>query len=223
VPYAIVPSIARLSAMAIAAGIRTGDPRSGVLGRTAAERVRAFEANLAHGSDPAEWRLWVREFGEASQLLHGGMSGVADTSFFRRVDEYLDRHSAPREARASVAFIHGIVSWDYHEAAVSGDLLVRAAVKGDVWIDPDYLRDGVVMALLSEGDRTGARDAYVALTRWSTRPQNDLRNQLLLAYILDGTKSGVAQAGDVVGRGKSGSPLATRHPVGSTADSVPKR
>jgi hypothetical protein len=223
VPYAIVPSISRLSAMAINASMRTGDPRGGALARTAAERVRAFEANMAHDSDPAEWRLWVRQFAEASQLVDGGMSGVVDTGFFGRVNDYVRKHRAPPEVRATVAFMHGVAAWDYREAAQAGDALIRAAVKGDVWIDPDYLRDGAVMAFLEQGDRAAARDAYAALQRWSARPPDDLRNQLLRSYILEGLQADAAQSGDTVGRGKSGSPLATRQPVGSTATRLEKR
>ena len=184
-PYAIIPSIDRLREMSVNAAMRSGDPRGGPLARGAAERARAFDVELRTGNDPADWRTWVRGFAEVSQLRHGGTSGVADTTFFRGVDGYLDRHRAPAEARAAVAFTHGVAAWDFREAAVAADPLIRAAVRNDNWVDPDFLRDGAVISMLRAGDPAGARDAYRALENRTARPATDLTSRLLLSYILD--------------------------------------
>jgi hypothetical protein len=124
-------------------------------------------------------------------LVHGGMSGVIDTAFFANVEAYLVRHQAPAEARAAVAYCKAIDGWDYPLAARVADLLIRASMRGDLWIDPDYLRDGAVMAMLRTGDRSAARDAFRALEPRSMRSPTDLRSQLLLSYLLDSTSTQV--------------------------------
>ncbi|HET9424288.1 MAG TPA: fused MFS/spermidine synthase [Gemmatimonadaceae bacterium] len=184
-PYAIVPGIERLRGMAINSAMRNGDPRGGPEASAAAERARIFDVELGAATGPADWRAWVRGFAEVAALRHGGMSGVADTAFFARVGAYLDRHRAPAEARAVVAFTRGVNAWDFAAAAKAADPLIRAAVRGDLWIDPDYLRDGAVMAMLRTGDRAGARDAFRALEARSSRGAGDLRSQLLLSWVLD--------------------------------------
>jgi hypothetical protein len=188
-PYAIIPDIARLRSMAMNSAMRSGDARGGQDARLAGERVGAFEAEIAPAHEPVNWRTWTREFSEVVRLRHGGMGGVIDTAFFRRVDAYVSRHRAPAEARASVDFQEAILGWDYAGAAVAADPLIRAAVRGDEWIDPDFLRDGAVMAMLQIGDRAAARDAFRALEMRSTRGPRDLRSQLLLSYVLDSAQT----------------------------------
>jgi hypothetical protein len=183
--YAVIPSVEPLRLMALNGAMRNGDPRGGTAARDAAARVHAFEAETNNGRDPVDWRAWVRAFSEINQLKHGGMSGVEDTAFFVRVHAYLDRHNAPREARAAVAFAQAMASWDYRAATVAADPLIRAAVHLDPWVDSDYLRDGAVIAMLRTGDRRGAADAFQALAPRSTRPESDLRTRLLLSYVLD--------------------------------------
>lgn len=184
-PYAIVPGIHRLHGMSVNSAMRTNDPRGGPDARAAAERVRIFEAGLGNGNDPLDWHGWMRGFAEVSSLKHGGMTGVADTVFYSRVDAYLERHRAPAEARAAVAFSRAINAWDYPAVAKAADPLIRSALRGDLWLDPDYLRDGAVMAMIRIGDRARARDAFRALELRSTRSTSDLRSQLLLSYVLD--------------------------------------
>jgi predicted membrane-bound spermidine synthase len=188
-PYAIIPAIPRLRQMSVNSGMRTGDPRAGVEASIAAQEVRSFDGELGGGNGPSDWRAWVRRFSDVAALRHGGTSGVIDTVFFARVKAYLDRHRAPAEVRSSVEFHEAILGWDYGRAAVVADPLIRLAARGDFWIDPDFLRDGAVMALLRTGDRAAARDAFRALELRSTRPANDLRNQLLLSYVLDSAQT----------------------------------
>ena len=184
-PYAIIPGIRRLHSMSVSSAMRTGDPRGGIDARIAAARAKAFDAELAAGIEPVDWRSWTHNFSEVTALRHGGMAGVVDTPFFKRVDAYLSRRRAPSEVRAAVAFHEAILGWDYPAAAAAADPLIRADVRGEPWMDSDLLRDGAVMALLKVGDRAAARDAFRALEQRSARPANDLRSQLLLSYVLD--------------------------------------
>jgi integrase len=171
--------------MSVSSAMRTGDRRAGTDAREAAEQARAFDAEIAGGSEPSDWRTWSRSFSEVAGLRHGGMAGVTDTAFFRRVHAFVNRQHAPGEAKASVDFHESILGWNYAAAAVAADPLIRAAMRGDAWIDPDLLRDGAVMAMLETGDRAGARDAFRALAPLSGRAPNDLRTELLLSYVLD--------------------------------------
>ena len=52
------------------------------------------------------------------------------------------------------------------------------------WLPPDLLRDGTVVAALKTGDVRHARGAMVVLTPRSARSTNDVRGQLLTAWIL---------------------------------------
>jgi predicted membrane-bound spermidine synthase len=192
-PYAIIPDISRLQSMAVNSAMRSGDPRGGIEARIGAERARTFDVELASGNRPAHWRAWLRNFADVALLRHGGMSGVIDSAFFLRVDAYLGRHRAPAEVRAAVDFHRAIFGWNYPAAATAADPLIRAAVRGDLWIDPDFLRDGAVIAMLRTGDRAGARDAFAALQLRSERPATDLRNRVLQSYVLDSAQ-GVAPA-----------------------------
>lgn len=188
-PYAIIPGIQRLHVMSVSSAMRSGDPRGGRDARIAAERARVFDAEITNGNAPMDWRQWARNFSEVTGLRHGGMAGVIDTAFFKRVDAYLARHKPPVEAKAAVEFHEAILGWDYAAAAVAADPLIRASLRGDMWIDPDLLRDGAVMAMLEVGDRAAARDAFRALELRSARSPNDLRSQLLLSYVLDSAQT----------------------------------
>jgi predicted membrane-bound spermidine synthase len=184
-PYAIIPGIERLRSMSVGSAMRSGDARGGSAARVAADHARAFEAELTNDHEPVNWRAWTHNFSEVTALRHGGMAGVIDTAFFRRVQAFLGRHHPPAEATAAVNFHEAILGWDYAAATGAADPLIRAAVRGDTWIDSDLLRDGAVMAMLEIGDRAAARDAFRALAGRSSRPGTDLRSQLLLSYVLD--------------------------------------
>src|SRR5439155_1105249 len=83
--------------------------------------------------------------------------GVADWEFYDSLHRFLARTNAPIAARASVDFMHGLAAWDYGEASRAADPLLAAARAGDLWLDPDVLRDGAVMAKLATGDRGSSR------------------------------------------------------------------
>jgi hypothetical protein len=111
------------------------------------------------------------------------MAGVADEDFYRGVRLVLDRHAAPLPVRDVVAFRHAIATWKFSEASEVGERLVPLMARGEGWIPADELRDGLLMARLHIKDVKGARRAYDALTPLTTRPQTDLRSQLLSSYL----------------------------------------
>jgi spermidine synthase len=187
--YGVTAGIPRLDAMTVNAASRSGDPRGGPSAAESRSEIRAFESQWASAESPPEWRIWARNFAHASGLVHGGMSGVADTAFFRGSERYVATHHGPAEAVASVAFLRGIAGWDFAEASTAGSTLLAAATKGDIWLDPDVLRDGLVMTRLRMGDVAGAEAAYKILAPHSGRPAGDLRGQLLFAHLLDAKQS----------------------------------
>jgi hypothetical protein len=94
-----------------------------------------------------------------------------------------------------VAFRHGIASWNFAEANAAADRLMPVVLKEHRWIEPDELRDGLVIARLHLRDATGARQALDRLERFSGRPAGDLRSMLLGAYVrmAEGMQVTVAQ------------------------------
>ena len=65
----------------------------------------------------------------------------------------------------------------------ASELLIPLAVKGDLWMPADELREGAALARLELGDVRGARRALDALAHISARDVNDVRPQLLDAWI----------------------------------------
>jgi hypothetical protein len=185
--YAIVTGVARLQAMAVAAALRNGDARAGSLLNLVSSRRQMFDAEMATGRAPADWRIWVQSAAYIESGLHGGMAGVADSAFYASLRQYLARTNPPAEAKAAVDFMHGLAAWDFDEASRASDVLLAAATSGESWLDPDMLRDGAVMAKLATGDRRAAREAFTLLIPQSTRSTTDLRTRLLFAYIADTT------------------------------------
>jgi spermidine synthase len=186
-PYAVVTGVPRLDAMAIAAGVRTHDPRAGAQASIIASRRQIVEAEIAAGQPPVDWHAWVGTIESVEDGLHGGMAGVADTAFYASLRRYVARTNAPELARAAVDFMHGLAAWDYAEAERATDPLVYAASKGDLWLDADVLRDGAVMAKLATGHRSEAREIFKLLIPRSGRDVTDLRTRLLYAYVADTT------------------------------------
>jgi hypothetical protein len=119
---------------------------------------------------------------------------VADTAFYVSVRKYLAQTNAPELARASVDFMHGVAVWDYAEAARAADPLVAAAGAGQLWLDPDVLRDGAVMAKLATGHRGEARSIFRMLIGRSARDVTDMRTRLLYSYIADTTDAQIVAA-----------------------------
>ena len=115
--------------------------------------------------------------------VHGGAAGVSDTAFYTEIDRYLARTSPPPEARAAVDFLRALSGWDYAAAVRASQPLVAKAVIGDLWLDPDLIRDGTTTAYMMQGDIARARAVYVMLAPFSRRSPTDLRTMLLEAYV----------------------------------------
>ncbi|HTK51171.1 MAG TPA: fused MFS/spermidine synthase [Gemmatimonadaceae bacterium] len=183
--YAVVGGIPRLQAMATAAGLLSGDRRAGPEVALIAGRKQMLDAEMSSGQAPADWPTWVRSAAWIEESLHGGMAGTVDAPFYASLYTYLDRAHAPAPARAAIDFLHGLATWDYAQAARAADPLLAEATRGELWLDPDELRDGAVIAKLKVGDRAGAAGAFRALMSQSARSATDLRTMLLYAYIAD--------------------------------------
>jgi predicted membrane-bound spermidine synthase len=185
-PYTAIVGVPRLEAMELAARMRRGD-FAGAAGAQlgASERARAVDRLLASDAAPVDWHVWVAALREADETRSGGSAGVADTALYAAAAAALVRSRAPVEARAAVAFMHGLASWDFAEASRAAGPLLTAARQGDYWLPPDLLRDGTVLARLRTHDVRGARAALDALASASSRTRNDLRAQLLTAWVRD--------------------------------------
>jgi predicted membrane-bound spermidine synthase len=183
-PYIVIGDVPRLEAMELAARVNAG-AFAGASGSQlgAAENVRSVERLLSSDAAAVDWHVWVDAIRQAEETRAGGSAGIADSAYFGRVSRFLTRHSPPAEARASVAFLHGLASWDYAEASKAAEPLLAAASHGDYWLSPDLLREGTVVARLRTGDIEGARSAYLLLDGSSSRSPNDVRPQLLAAWI----------------------------------------
>jgi hypothetical protein len=118
---------------------------------------------------------------EADETRSGGSEGIADTALYAAASRALARGRPPAEARAAVAFLHGLATWDFGESSRAAVPLLAAAHQGDHWLPPDLLRDGAVVSRLRTGDVRGARVALDAVA--SARPRNDVRAQLLAAWV----------------------------------------
>ncbi|MDQ2668240.1 MAG: fused MFS/spermidine synthase, partial [Gemmatimonadota bacterium] len=184
--YTPIPFVPRLEAMELAARARDNrfdGATPQMLG--AAERSHAIDRLVANSVAPVDWHVWAAAIRESEELRSGGASGVADTAYFAALDRYMVAQNAPPAARATVAFLHGMASWDFVQAGRASEVLVPLAVNRDHWMPIDELREGAVMARLALGDVAGARRVMKALAPQATRETNDVRPQLLDAWIAD--------------------------------------
>ncbi|HEX2718836.1 MAG TPA: fused MFS/spermidine synthase [Gemmatimonadaceae bacterium] len=180
--YTVVGGIPRLEAMELAARVRGGqyagaDPLKVV----AAQRVALTERMLASNDPPVDWRAWIDAVRDAEETRAGGSAGVADTAFFARVDRYLARQKPPEEVRAAVRFLRGLADRDFTSAATASDVLLAAAARGELWLPPELLGEGAVVAYLRTGNAPGARAAMPLVE--ARRAVTDARFQLLDAWI----------------------------------------
>jgi hypothetical protein len=182
--YTAIVGVPRLDAMALASRVRHAE-FAGADGAQlgASERARAVDRLLASDAVPVDWHVWVGALRDADETRSGGSAGVADTALYAAAGRALVRSRAPAEARAAVAFLHGLAAWDFAEAARATGPLLAAAHAGDYWLPADLLRDGAVVARLRTGDVRGARAALDALASASARTRNDVRGQLLTALV----------------------------------------
>ncbi|MFL5615960.1 MAG: fused MFS/spermidine synthase [Gemmatimonadaceae bacterium] len=143
-----------------------------------------LERLLRGAAPPADWRLWVEEMRESERLVHGGTAGVVDESFYQRLRAYAGRVNAPAPARAAIAFLHGLASWDFNEASRAGQALIDARIRDTVdWLPISLVRNGTVVARIELGDFDGARAAFKAYSQ--NLDSDPFTARVLAAYLLD--------------------------------------
>ena len=182
--YTVINLVPRLEAMELAArarDVRFDGASPQMLG--AVERSRSVDRLVASTTAPVDWHVWSAAVRESEELRSGGTAGVADSAYFAALESYMSAQHAPTEARAIVAFLEGLAQWDFGKAWRASEVLVPLAVKGDHWMPVDELREGAVLARLQLGDVAGARRVLQALAPQSARDANDVRPQLLEAWI----------------------------------------
>jgi spermidine synthase len=184
--YNPIPGVPRLDAMDLGARVHA-DSFAGASGSQlgAAERARAVERLLAATVPPVDWHVWVDAVREAEETRSAGSSGVADTALFAAAEVAAARLSAPLEARAAIAFLHGLAAHDFAQAERAAFPLLAAARRGDDWLPVDLVRDGAIVAALRQGNSSNARAAMMVLGARTVRGPNDVRTQLLEAWIRD--------------------------------------
>jgi spermidine synthase len=151
--------------------------------RDALHRRAGYEAVLATGRRPADWHRFVAEALRVEQDLHQGTSGVVDETFYGPLLAYLGRAGAPARAVAAVRYMRALRRWDWPEAATNAELLAAALPDRDQWVLPDVLHDGAVVAALQLGDAQRARRLFQVTGRYVDRSQDDLRTDLLPAWV----------------------------------------
>jgi hypothetical protein len=176
--------VPRLDAMELSARVSRGvfaganGPQLG-----AAEQARLVQQMLSSTVPPVDWHVWVDVVRETEETRAGGSVGVADTALYAAVARYLSHQSPPPEARAAIQFLHGLAALDHGETARAAIPLVDAALRGDFWLPADLLRDGAVVALVRTGDTNDACFVLDKLRGASARTPNDVRGQLLAAWV----------------------------------------
>src|SRR5689334_585794 len=152
----------------------------------AIEQVRnLFDSQTSADVPPPHWHRWVSLLYEVNRDVHGGSPGSVDTTFFRRIDSFIDRANAPAGVRQSVDFVRAVDAWDFPMVQAAGDQLIKKMRKGDWWVPPGYLRDATVVAHLKNGDPMGAKAAFEAMQPLVGRDAvGDLRSRLLRAHII---------------------------------------
>jgi spermidine synthase len=144
---------------------------------------RAWESMATVAYPPVNWPIWLEQSSRADYLRNAGTAGFMDQRFYEGLDRFMDRYHAPAPARDVVTFRRGVASWNFAEAAASGERLMRMMRTDRSWIPGDELRDGLVLARLQLRDARGARQALDSLLPFSTRSPADVRSQLLTAYV----------------------------------------
>ncbi|HVE80054.1 MAG TPA: fused MFS/spermidine synthase, partial [Gemmatimonadaceae bacterium] len=154
-------------------------------------RAQALAAVMASGRPPEDWRRWVALVTEVEADRLGGTAGATDDAFFGGVDRYAARHGAPAGARAALDFLRGTAAWDWPRVAAASDaLLGLATAPTELWIAPEVLLDGAVLAKLALGDAAGARGAFTKLHDAARSGNDELRLPLLEAHIAAAERRG---------------------------------
>lgn len=195
VPMTDVP---RVQALVLAAALQGPDASDGADTMAAPTDLEAarfrqlkWDALLAAGDPPTDWRRWLGELRTVERDRQRGTHGYVDAWLLGSVRRYLDRHDAPAEARRVVDFYFGLAGWDFALAAAAADALVELEAQENGWIPRRELAEGAVISKLRVGDLPGARHMYDRLAFEESAREADFRLQLLSAY-LDVFSSGPA-------------------------------
>lgn len=156
---------------------------------TALVDLRDFLDDMRAGRSPLTWSAWAQRFDRVERDLHFGTAGWVDTTLYAATARYLDAADAPPEARATVALLHGVGSWDFAEAAAAADVLLPAYLDGAAWLRSTVLLDAAVIAYLETGRVADARTAFDRLAPLSGRRSWNVRNRLLDQLVRDAERS----------------------------------
>jgi hypothetical protein len=143
--------------------------------------VRQFEAVLAAGRAPNDWRYWANTLAFVDASLHGASLGSVDEGFYNRVRAFVAKTQAPDGAKAAVEFLHALGTLDHARAAQQSVLLEQEQRAGRPWVDPAVLRTAGVVVRLKAGDEAGAERLFDLLA--GAEANTDARMLLLKAYL----------------------------------------
>ena len=197
-PLARLPETPRVDARAVDAYLR-GLP--GAVGediaaddrmREASYALQQWRTSLASNRAPSDWELWSQGKAIVDRYHDAATAGVADEDRYGEAVRFLERHRAPPVMRDLLDFRHGIRAWNFAQAAGAADRLMPVVMEQRRWITADELRDGAVMAHLHTGNVAAARGVFDTLRRFSTRRPDDLRSELLGAYLRAAEQARVA-------------------------------
>ena len=179
----VASGIPRLSAAVMSSRLRQDKPAGDPETERAALRSRMLRESLG-ASAPSDWRAWLQAVSIVERDIHGGAAGIADLRFYSALESYAKRHQAPAEVLAAIDFMRGLSAWDFTRAHTAARVLLAAARRGEIWLEPDMLRDGAVTTYLKLGNTAAARDAFTLLAPYSGRPPNDLRTMLVESLMM---------------------------------------
>jgi spermidine synthase len=131
----------------------------------------------------ASWPVWTRGYWGAFNAWHAGTRGFVDSTLAGSVRRYLDRTGAPTQVRAAVLFREAVARRAWADAAQWASPLIAEALQGRDWIDPGSLQEGATVALIGAGLPDSAAVVFSALGQRTSRPPDDLRGRLLVAYL----------------------------------------
>jgi spermidine synthase len=119
-------------------------------------RIEQLEAAVANNKPPASWHSWMDQVVAADADLHGGTSGVVDSTFYRMMRGYAIRHGAPAEARVALNFMEAIAAWNWPEAAQAARTLML--LKDPIpWVPHALLRNAGTAAFIMTRDTASAK------------------------------------------------------------------
>ncbi|MBI2409410.1 MAG: fused MFS/spermidine synthase [Gemmatimonadetes bacterium] len=151
--------------------------------RQAYARHAMFEDVLAAAHGPADWFTWFRMALEVERDLHGGLTGVIDSTFYTEVERYMTRWKAPEAAHSAWRFMRAAGTYDWPTVVAETTPQLKSRVAGHTWLPVDMLSSAGVVALVKTGDRVTARKVFDALESYSALEKGDLRLEILRSLV----------------------------------------